>query len=226
MSNVDFRKCMNSWGWALSKFLTKSSYHDLWNLDKERSISFFSQSRPNDQESETRPVKFVVYGHLVYGQTVHPLELSNGQLREANFTLHFYSMSVHAIPLSMKFRYLERTTASLLRLELKVCSMLMVYRMDFLRKHFCQIYSISGLWDFVFFKFKKQTKKNHSRRNAGFYLLRKKSVLFTHFSLFVHIMVHCILHAFHTPSTRTRLQFLENWYIGEIPHPCILTRWV
>ena len=119
------------------------------------------------------------------------------------------SMYIHAIPLSMKFRYLERTTALLLRLELKVCSMLMVYRMDFLPKHFCQIYSISGLWDFIFFKFKNKTKKN----------LKTK-----YWVLFAHIIVHSVLHAFHTPSKR--LQFLENWYIGEIPHPCILTRCV
>ena len=72
--------------------------------------------------------------------------------------LRCISMYIHAIPLSMMFRHLERTTALLLRLELKVCSMLMVYRMDFLRKHFCQIYSISGLWDFIFFKFKNKTK--------------------------------------------------------------------
>ena len=80
------------------------------------------------------------------------------------------SMYIHAIPLSMKFRYLERTTALLLRLELKVCSMLMVYRMDFLPKHFCQIYSISGLWDFIFFKFKNKTKKkkNYQDEILGF----------------------------------------------------------
>ena len=129
--------------------------------------------------------------------------------------LLYISMYIHTIPLSMKFRYLERTTALLLRLELKVCSMLMVYRKDFLRKHFCQMYSISGLWNFIFFKFKKQNKKN-SRRNAGFCLLRKKSVFFAHYYAFYTARI----------SHPTPLQFLENWYIGEIPHPCILTKCV
>ena len=97
--------------------------------------------------------------------------------------LLYISMYIYAIPLSMKFRYLERTTALLLRLERKVCSVLMVYRKDFLRKHFCQIYCISGLWDFIFYKFKNKTKKKISRHNTGFCLRTLWGILYcTHFT--------------------------------------------
>ena len=140
--------------------------------------------------------------------------------------LLYISMYIYAIPLSMKFRYLERTTALLPRLERKVCSMLMVYRRDFLRKHFCQIYCISGLWDFIFFKFKNKTPKLKTKF-LGFVCSENESLHFAHLGFVcAHYGAFCTARIF-TPHSHVHVySFLRNWYIGEIPHPCILTRCV